>query len=385
MVPPWIFADLDEPMQYNGFHWIRGVDADVWVGQKRHQITRLNETYVWYYASVTFHAGREREFESALARRCPPTNESRTRNGRKDAASAGEFQRQPPEIVSMDSSPLRFEKYLSILAGLPHSIYNIYNYETEPPLTHTLDVSLCYNRATQMRHFIFDLPDDTLSRVNFLRDKLKYASQAALAEAGVVSPLRINRLVLEEHEGSPLRVLFSILEKAGRGRKRPGGHSRERHETGASVIDSFISQSRLVIVVHLPAIALHPEEPVYVAIVPVPGSLKEVDRDGSSNYGYETKQPYQSGSFYVDYKPSQFPSKRLAFCFPLTHLRLQETWPASPSACCCWRAAGGRREHGPAATRVGPDGPPRVNLARRSAPTPETSINLNADLTASET
>nr|XP_027218103.1 uncharacterized protein LOC113810663 [Penaeus vannamei] len=312
MVPPWIFADLDEPMQYNGFHWIRGVDADVWVGQKRHQITRLNETAalgpsvsLWERYKVTcsvsigenlaFHAGREREFESALARRCPPTNESRTRNGRKDAASAGEFQRQPPEIVSMDSSPLRFEKYLSILAGLPHSIYNIYNYETEPPLTHTLDVSLCYNRATQMRHFIFDLPDDTLSRVNFLRDKLKYASQAALAEAGVVSPLRINRLVLEEHEGSPLRVLFSILEKAGRGRKRPGGHSRERHETGASVIDSFISQSRLVIVVHLPAIALHPEEPVYVAIVPVPGSLKEVDRDGSSNYGYETKQPYQSG------------------------------------------------------------------------------------------
>ncbi|XP_063615153.1 uncharacterized protein LOC134788207, partial [Penaeus indicus] len=55
MVPPWIFADLDEPMQYNGLHWTRGVDADVWVGQKRHQITRLNETYVWYYASVSIN------------------------------------------------------------------------------------------------------------------------------------------------------------------------------------------------------------------------------------------------------------------------------------------------------------------------------------------
>lgn len=47
-----------------------------------------------------------------------------------------------------------------------------------------------------MRNFVFDLPDDSLSRVHFLRDKLKYATQAALAEAGVVSPLRINRLVV---------------------------------------------------------------------------------------------------------------------------------------------------------------------------------------------
>ncbi|XP_069975901.1 uncharacterized protein [Penaeus vannamei] len=356
MVPPWIFADLDEPMQYNGFHWIRGVDADVWVGQKRHQITRLNETYVWYYASPFMLDESENLRAPSQGAARPPMSREPGMGVRMPPLPEN-FKDNPPEIVSMDSSPLRFEKYLSILAGLPHSIYNIYNYETEPPLTHTLDVSLCYNRATQMRHFIFDLPDDTLSRVNFLRDKLKYASQAALAEAGVVSPLRINRLVLEEHEGSPLRVLFSILEKPDVVGNAPGAILENDMKQAASVIDSFISQSRLVIVVHLPAIALHPEEPVYVAIVPVPGSLKEVDRDGSSNYGYETKQPYQSGDM-----------AGLA----IGMLLLGGLLGVAVNMVLQRRASGQM-------------GLPRVNLARRSAPTPETSINLNADLTASET
>ncbi|XP_063606058.1 uncharacterized protein LOC134781003 [Penaeus indicus] len=268
-----------------------------------------------------------------------------------------EFKDTPPEIVSMDNSPLRFEKYLSILAGLPHSIYNIYNYETEPPLTHTLDISLCYNRASQMRNFVFDLPDDTLSRVHFLRDKLKYAIQAALAEAGVVSPLRINRLVLEEHEGSPLRVLFSILDKPSVVGNAPGAILENDMNHAASTIDSMISQSKLVIIVHLPAIALHPEEPVYVAIVPVPGSLKEVDRDESSIYGYETKQPYQSGDMAGLAIGMMLLGGLLGVALNMVLQR---------------RASG----------QVGL---PRVNLARKSAPTPETSINLNADLTASET
>ncbi|XP_037773812.1 uncharacterized protein LOC119569932 [Penaeus monodon] len=53
MQSPWNYEDLDEPMQYNGIHWERGLETDVWVGVKKNPHLGIKENYVWYFASVS--------------------------------------------------------------------------------------------------------------------------------------------------------------------------------------------------------------------------------------------------------------------------------------------------------------------------------------------
>ncbi|KAK3855189.1 hypothetical protein Pcinc_038392 [Petrolisthes cinctipes] len=68
-----------------------------------------------------------------------------------------------------------------------------------------------------MRHFTFDLPHDALNKSLYLRENLKYALLGSLKEAGMVSPLRINRLEVKETP-SAVQVLFTTLRQGGIGR-----------------------------------------------------------------------------------------------------------------------------------------------------------------------
>ncbi|XP_037773748.1 uncharacterized protein LOC119569816 [Penaeus monodon] len=177
MQSPWNYEDLDEPMQYNGIHWERGLETDVWVGVKKNPHLGIKENYVWYFAS-------------------PLTNEILGRQSPK-----------LPSFPTLDKVPVKLEKYISLMEGFPHVIYNIYDYNSEVPHTHKHDVSLCFS-PSQMRHFKFDLPANSLNKTYYLRENVKYATMQTLAEAAKVSPIRINRLeqALKRWRGEALRT-----------------------------------------------------------------------------------------------------------------------------------------------------------------------------------
>ncbi|XP_068239647.1 uncharacterized protein [Palaemon carinicauda] len=262
MLPPWVFDHMDEPMIYTGKHWKRGIETDVWIGtQKSPIIPFLNDSYVWYYSS-------------------PFTEEKDSSNARNSKVS----------YYSMDTIPVLFEKYLSLFEGLPHKMYNIYAYEDEPPMTHTIDVSPCYT-SEQMIHFTMDLPADTLEKVQYLRDLLKYATQTTLAIFGNVSPLRINRLVLDERP-DVIRVLFTILDKPTVEGDASGAEDESSMKEAADKIDEALKNHEVVILVPMGENA----NAAVLTILPVSTSLTPVIRESEHKYTTEHDRGYSAGS-----------------------------------------------------------------------------------------
>ncbi|XP_064119560.1 uncharacterized protein LOC135224481 [Macrobrachium nipponense] len=262
MLPPWMFDHMDEPMKYTGKHWIRGMETDAWIGtQKNPIITFLNNSYVWYYTSP-FTAD-------------PDSLEAKSGNA------------QP---YSMDPIPVYFEKYLSLFEALPHKIYNIYAYEDEPPMTHTIDVSPCY-ASDQMLHFTLDLPADTLQKIKFLRDQLRYVTQIVLAGFGEVSPLRINRLVLDERP-DVIRVLFTILDRPTVEGDGSGAEEESTMQDAASKINDALKNHQVIILIPISANA----DPAVITILPVSTSLTPVSRANEHQYTTVHDKGYNSGS-----------------------------------------------------------------------------------------
>ncbi|XP_076028820.1 uncharacterized protein LOC143017810 [Oratosquilla oratoria] len=254
MLPPWAFADMDEPLQYNGLHWDRGMETDVWVGVKFNPTLMQNETYVWHYASIM-------------------TNERPTR-----------------DIVIPDKVPVKLEKFLTAYEEEVATSYNIYDYEYLVPHVHKHDISLCYDRH-QMRHYTFDLPANALNASYGLRDSLAYFTVGTLAEAGNVSPLRINRLELEERDNS-IGVTFTLLDKPNvEGDAMNSGMESDLNEAGKSIKDT-IDNSQLVILVHTSA---DTTKPFLASLVALPGTLKEVERDDGNVGGKENPIGFGSG------------------------------------------------------------------------------------------
>lgn len=354
LLPPWIFENLDEPMQYNGEHSARELPADVWIGLKRVKPTIFEEDYVWYYASPFILGERDRKTSQG--------NVKAFRNALKleetVALSQEELWRRvmaegmTGDILSLDKVPLKMERYLNIMAGYPHLIYNMFNYQYEPPMTHTFDIFPCYN-ASQFRDFIVDLPGDTLASVNQLRDLLIYSSQQAMAEVGVVSPLRINRMVLEERD-DVIRLLFTVLDKATVNGDAPGTLEESDMNTAVNLISSAITNSKLVIIVR---IADSPKRKVedQVAVLPISGSMMEVHRGKRNDYYYSTNKGYHSG----DMAGLAIGMLLVGALFSVLVTMLIQ------------------RRNSP------PGGLPRVSMAHKSRPSPDNTININADLTSS--
>ncbi|XP_063844547.1 uncharacterized protein LOC135091117 [Scylla paramamosain] len=262
MTSPWDWDDLSEPMQYNGRHWERGMIADVWVGIKPNPTVNLNETIVWYFAS-------------------PFTNDILA----KDAAIS---------LPTMDKVPIKLEKYLSFAEGLPHILYHMYNFEAIIPLTHNHDVSLCFNHD-QMRHFTFDLPSNALEKSLFLRENLKYAVVGALAEAGNVSPIRINRLELKKTD-TALQVLFTLLEKPSKVADVEGNMEENTMDAAASAIKATLDDSQLIIIVMY---GNSPDEGkknhLITSFTAKPHTMVEVERSENLPEGIEVFKGYSSG------------------------------------------------------------------------------------------
>ena len=76
-------------------------------------------------------------------------------------------------------------------SSTPHTVINMYGFTANPPMTHHFDISLCF-KANQMRHFVFKLPSDSITKAKGEREKIRYATQESLAVVGEVSALRIN-------------------------------------------------------------------------------------------------------------------------------------------------------------------------------------------------
>ncbi|XP_071525893.1 uncharacterized protein [Panulirus ornatus] len=256
---PWNYESLDEPMQYNGVHWERGMETDVWAGIKTNKLTGLNETIVWYFAS-------------------PMTNEILGRLN----------------IQTTDKVPIKQEKYLTKEEGLPHVIYNIYGYDSKVPTTHKHDISLCYGQ-NQMRHFVFDLPANAFNKTFNMRENLKYAVVEALSEAGKVSPLRINRIEVRKAT-SAVEVLFTLLEKSSEVSDLPNNLIENSMHKAAAEIRKTIDASQLVILVriggnHTP----DPKLTITRKLVALPGTVREVTRDDGSTRGTHHLTGYSSG------------------------------------------------------------------------------------------
>ncbi|XP_053639201.2 uncharacterized protein [Cherax quadricarinatus] len=344
--PPWIFENLDEPMQYNGIHSARDMEADVWIGLKNHLLSLISENFVWFYASPLV-------VDEIVNKEVYGREE---KNGKLKIKKTKPYLPKA-SLVSMDKVPLKLEKYTNILANYPHLIYNIFNYETDPPQTHMFDISPCYNDS-QSRDFILDLPSDTLEMVQYRTDTLLYSAQEALAEVGVISPLRINRIVLEERD-DVLRLLFTILDKAEVEGDAPGILKESNLNTAVSLINSAVSSSKLVIVVRLNSLMNEyskVKDSDIVAVVPVAGSMVQVQRGKNNDYSYTTSKGYQSGDM---------AGLAIGMLIVGTLVGVAVTMVV---------------KHGTAS----PSGLPRVSMAHKSAPNSSNTINVTADLTASD-
>ncbi|XP_042855314.1 uncharacterized protein LOC122242155 [Penaeus japonicus] len=261
MQSPWNFEDLDEPMQFNGVHWERGVETDVWVGVKKNPHLGLKENYVWSFAA-------------------PLTNEILGRQGPK-----------LPSLPTVDKVPVKLEKYISLMEGLPHVIYNIYGYDSKVPHTHKHDVSLCFS-PDQMRHFKFDLPANSLNKTFYLRENVKYATMQTLAQAGKVSPIRINRLEINETSAA-LEVTFTVLEKPAVEGNVPGAGMDSSMNEAVALIQDTLDSSQLVVLVKIGTGV--GDLSFYEKLVGLPRTLREVSRDDGLIRGKETRVGYSPG------------------------------------------------------------------------------------------
>lgn len=264
MMSPWNFEDLAEPMQYNGLHWERGMQADVWVGVKLNPTIKMNETIVWYFASPFF------------------TADIQGRDGRDN-----------PQLPTLDKVPIKLERYLNRAEGIPHLVYHIYSYESLIPLTHNHDISICYD-PSQMRHFIFDLPPYALNNSRYLRENLKYAIQGSLQEAGNLSPLRINRLELNQTDKA-VTVLFTLLEKPSRIADVSGDENENYLDDAVNAIRSTIDDSQLIIQVEYGNSVDNGRKVTFPPMTARPGTMKEVNRGSGQPQPNEVLTGFSSG------------------------------------------------------------------------------------------
>lgn len=266
MTSPWDWDAVSEPMQYNGQHWERGMTADVWVGIKENPTVKINETIVWYFAS-------------------PFSSDILARDSRAIT------------FPTMDSVPIKLEKYLSFAEGLPHVIYHMYDFEAIIPLTHNHDVSLCFNHD-QMRHFTFDLPANALEKSLFLRENLKYAVVGALAESGSVSPLRINRVELSKTDDA-IQVLFTMLEKPSKVADVVGDEGENTMDAAVSAIRKQLDDSQLIILVKygnkIEEGKKQQRDFTITSFAARPNTMKEVERKENLPRGSEEKTGYSPG------------------------------------------------------------------------------------------
>lgn len=349
LLPPWLFVDLDEPWQYNGLHDARGLDADVWVGQKELLGFLLKENYVAYYASPLVF---DEPIRSPLGTAQDTRGPGAMKGGAGEMPGAGQTRKKTArDYVSLDSVPMKLERYLNIAAGLPHLISNIFDYQTQPPFTHSIDISLCYKGARK-RDFLMELPSDAMEQVKGLEDNLLHATQLALAEVGVVSPLRINKEVMEYRNGKTY-VLFTILPLPSVVGDAPGAKLENDLDTAANLIVSTVASSKMIIIVHLEGI-YQSVEPVYVILHAK--SIREVTRAEDDTYTFTTDQGYGPGDM-----------AGLAIGLLVVGVLVGVV------VCMAWQRREGSQS-----------GLPRVTMARKSPLSPSNTININSDMTASD-
>lgn len=339
--PPWMFEDLDGDWQYNGIHEARSVDADVWVGQRDLIGFLLHENYVMYYASP-------------LVIDEPIRKEGHSKAGLNIGGQAArdEGQRKSTRYTSLDKVPMKLEVYLNIVASLPHLLNNIFDYQTQPPSTQSIDISLCYPSNARMRHFLLELPEDSLDQVKGLEDNLLHAVQMSLSEVAVISPLRINREMLDVQDDRTF-VLFTILPLPSVVGDAPGAAAESDLDTAAYLITSAVDDSKLMIIVHLEGL-IPSVEPAYVPLQAK--SIKEVDRSKDNSYTFNTAKGYTSGDM-----------AGLAFGV----LALAALVGAGIGFVIQQRGDG-------------QGGLPRVTMARKSPLSPSNTINIASDMTASD-
>ncbi|XP_068239649.1 uncharacterized protein [Palaemon carinicauda] len=248
MNSPWNYEDLGKNMQYNGNHWSRGLDTDVWVGLKEKE-KDVFETYVWYFAS-------------------PLTHEI---VGLANGNEKGDVNIKIPTI---DSVPVRFEKYSTYVPSILPFVYNIYNYESEIPHVHVHDIGLCYT-ADQMRDLSFNMPANTIEQIENKLENLKYGLVLSLSKYGVVSPLRINQLEVKAIPGA-VQVNFTLLEKPDLIGDVESAGNENTLDQAYDAIKSTLDSSQLIVEINIGKLT---GKPHILNIVATPNTLTDIQRD----------------------------------------------------------------------------------------------------------
>lgn len=347
LLPPWMFEDLDGDWQYNGIHMMRGVEADVWVGQKNLIGFLLHENYVKYYASPLVI---DEPLRFPFKKNQPGAAQRFVAPEVYVTEKPGDL--TPGDLVELAKVPMRLERYLNIIAGKPHLINNFFDYQTQPPLTHSIDISSCYPADAKKRHFLLELPPDSLEQVKGLDDNLLHAAQMAMADVAVISPLRINQEMLDVRDGKTF-ILFTILPLLDVVGDSIGAKQESDLDTAAKLITSAVDNSKLIVVVHLDGL-VQSVEPAYIPLQAV--SITEVTRNIDNSYVITTFKGYSGGD--------------------MAGLAIGMLILASLIGVGIGFAAKGRSE--------GQQGLPRVNLARKSPLSASNSIHISSDMTASD-
>ncbi|KAK7069906.1 hypothetical protein SK128_014324, partial [Halocaridina rubra] len=158
------------------------------------------------------------------------------------------------------------------------------------PHIHNHDISLCYEKKDMM-DLTFNMPENSLNKTRYLREHLKYAIVCTLADAGQVSPLRVNRLEIKKIKGA-LMVTFTLLEKPPITGDVDGAGNEFTLAEAYNSIKSKLDKSQLIVAVNLGPSSQHPD---IVQLVAMPNTMNEILRDDGVIEGTESPPGYTKG------------------------------------------------------------------------------------------
>ncbi|XP_046549636.1 uncharacterized protein LOC124259539 [Haliotis rubra] len=210
----FFFTNKTDFIAYEGLRTMRGIECDVWITDKVNWPvgSAMNTTWEWYFARQEWQDNTGNNFESQM-----PVG----------------------IIITMHMQPVR------------HYIYNIYDYNEEPPVIWSFDIGKCYNSTEkQFQQFLL--------QGNFTKDVLSdemgfktWVIQALVAYLSV-SPLRISNIDVD-HSDKYIKVAFYLLGPTPFQGDIPNFPNQIPLATAVQSLTNGIKQSQLTVTIEMGA------------------------------------------------------------------------------------------------------------------------------------
>ncbi|XP_071098828.1 uncharacterized protein [Haliotis cracherodii] len=208
----FFFTNKTDFIAYEGIRTMRGIECDVWVADKDNwpMGSAVNSTWEWYFARKEWQDNEGSKFESQM-----PVG----------------------IIITMHIQPAM------------HYVYNIYNYNEQPPVLWDFDIGKCYNSSEkQFQQFLL--------QGNFTKDVLAdemgfktWVIQALVAFLSV-SPLRISNIHVD-HSDKYIKVAFYLLGPTPFRGDIPNFPTQTPLATASQQLTQGIQQGQLTVTIEL--------------------------------------------------------------------------------------------------------------------------------------